>query len=274
MLIIDRSSARSSDTPTAPPAWGHLEVTGADRVRFLHGLTTIHVEGLAEGGHGWGAILSPKGRVLSVVSATREAERVLLHCEPALIEPTLALLERYAVMDDVTARAIEVAAFQRWTDAPSAWSAPMEFGAAPAPVACAAEAEVARIEAGHLRYGVDVDADCFPFETPLAALLDYGKGCYVGQEPVFRVHAQGQSQRMLRGLRFEDGGDATVDVGAVVVHPGKAKAGTVTSATVSPRLGPIALAMLHRTAWTAGDRVEVGGRGATVVELPFADVRW
>ncbi len=268
MLILDRSS----------PGWGHLEVTGADRVRFLHGLTTIHVEGLAEGGHAWGAILSPKGRVLSVIELTREAERVLLHLEAALLEPTLALLERYAVMDDVTTRAIELVAHQRWTDATSAWTAPMELGPAPGPVATAAEAEIARIEAGHPRYGADVDADCFPFETPLGALLDYGKGCYVGQEPVFRVHAQGQSQRILRGLRFAPDSDASPGeapaVGATVVHAARPRAGTVTSATVSPRLGPIALAMLHRTAWTPGDPVVADGRAATVVELPFADARW
>ncbi|HVV88523.1 MAG TPA: glycine cleavage T C-terminal barrel domain-containing protein [Kofleriaceae bacterium] len=261
MLIVDRSR------------WGHLEVTGADRLRFLHGLTTVNVEGLPEGGHGWGAILSPKGRVLSVVEVTREAERLLVHCEPALVAPTLALLERYAVMDDVTSAVLELEAFARWTDPAQAWLAPMERGPLPGPAATEAEVEVARVEAGMLRYGVDVDDACFPFETPLAARLDYGKGCYVGQEPVFRVHAQGQSQRTLRGLRLDDGGGA-VAAGAVVVHPAKARAGTVTSAVVSPRLGPIALAMLHRTAWTPGDRVEVEGRGATVVELPFADVRW
>ena len=265
MLIVDRSS------------WAHLEVTGGDRLRFLHGLTTVHVEGLADGGHDWGAILSPKGRVLSVFLLTREAERVLLHCEAALGEPTLALLERYAVMDDVTSRALELPAFQRWSDPVASWTAPMELGPPPGPVASEAEAEIARVEAGHLRYGVDVDADCFPFETPLGNRLDYGKGCYVGQEPVFRVHAQGQSQRTLRGLQFEAGADGAgqaVAPGAVVVHPAKPRAGTVTSSVVSPRLGPIALAMLHRTAWTAGDRVEVDGRSATVVELPFAGVRW
>ena len=47
MLIIDRSH------------WGHLELTGPDRIRFLHGLTTVNVEQLADGAHGWGAILSP-----------------------------------------------------------------------------------------------------------------------------------------------------------------------------------------------------------------------
>ncbi len=52
VLVIDRSK------------WGRLEVAGADLVRFLQGLTTIHVEQLGDGAHAWGAILNPKGRVL------------------------------------------------------------------------------------------------------------------------------------------------------------------------------------------------------------------
>ena len=253
-------------------SWGHIEVTGTDRLRFLHGLTTVNVTALPIGGHGWGAILSPKGRVLSVVDATVETERVLLHCEPVLVAPTLALLDKYAVMDDVSARAIELVAHQQWTSPKGAWQAPMIFAAAPGPVATAAELEIARIEAGLLRYGVDIDDDGFPFETPLAAFLDYGKGCYVGQEPVFRVHAQGQSAKVLRGLRLD--GDDAVAPGAVIRHASRDKAGVVTSATVSPRLGAIALGYLHRTTWEVGGEVQIDGRRATVHELPWADVEW
>ncbi|MCL4228514.1 MAG: hypothetical protein KJZ91_28960 [Myxococcales bacterium] len=247
--------------------WGHLEVTGADRVRFLHGLTTINVTGLAPGDHAWGAILSPKGRVLTVIELTLEAERVLLHCEPALVAKTLALLDRYAVMDEVTSRSIAVAAHKQWSSPAEAWTAPVVLAPPPGPAAAADEVEIARVEAGLLRYGQDVDEDAFPFETPLAAFLDYGKGCYVGQEPVFRVHAQGQGARVLRGLRVD--GDGAVSRGATIKHPDRDKAGVVTSAVVSPRLGSIALGYLHRTVWAAGGEVEVEGRRATVVELPL-----
>jgi tRNA-modifying protein YgfZ len=250
--------------------WGHIAVTGGDRIRFLQGLTTVNVSALADGGHAWGAILSPKGRVLSVIEATLEAERVLLHCEPALVEKTVGILEKYAVMDDVVSAPIALAAHKTWSTPAEAWQAPMVFAAPPAgaAVATAEELEIARVEAGLLVYGQDVDEDSFPFETPLAAWLDYQKGCYVGQEPVFRVHAQGQGARTLRGLRIE--GDAAVERGAVVKHASRDKAGTVTSAVVSPAFGSIAMAYLHRTVWDVGGEVEVDGRRARVVELPFA----
>ena len=62
--------------------WGRLRVTGGDRVRFLQGLTTINVEQLADGAHGWGAILNPKGRVLSVINAARIGEAFVIACGP------------------------------------------------------------------------------------------------------------------------------------------------------------------------------------------------
>ncbi len=295
--VTDPGEAVASAMQVAPitpitidrSGWGRLRVTGGDRVRFLQGLTTVNVEQLADGAHGWGAILSPKGRVLSVIDVARIGEAFFVACEPSLTEKTRAILEKYAVMDDVTFEPIEGPAHQTWDDLGTVWFAPIVEGLAAgaeglagaegAPADAVAEttpaAELMRIRAGFLRYGADVDEDHFPFETPLVRYLDYDKGCYIGQEPVFRVHAQGQSQRVLRGLRFDaGGGDAAVAPGAVVVHPAKPRAGAVTSSVVSPRLGPIALAMLHRTAWTPGDRVEVDGRAATVVELPFADVRW
>jgi folate-binding protein YgfZ len=248
--------------------WGHLAVTGGDRIRFLQGLTTINVSALEPGGHAWGAILSPKGRVLSVVEATMEAERVLLHCEPGLVEKTVALLDKYAVMDDVVTTPVELAAHKSWATPAQAWQAPYVFAPPPGPVTGADELEIARVEAGLLTYGQDVDEDTFPFETPLAAWLDYNKGCYVGQEPVFRVHAQGQGARTLRGLRID--GDTAVARGALVKHASRDKAGTVTSSALSPAFGAIAMAFLHRTVWDAGGEVEVEGRRARVVELPFA----
>jgi len=252
--------------------WGHVEVTGPDHVRFLQGLTTVNLNALATGQHGWGAILSPKGRVLSVIDATRLEQRVLLHCEPALVEPTVAVLERHAIMDDVAIAAVTLAAHQVWTDPAGAWTADTILTAPPGATASPAEVEVARVEAGLLRYGVDIDQDGFPFETPLAAYLDSTKGCYVGQEPVFRVHAKGQAARVLRGLLID--GDGPVAAGAAVGHRERAAAGAVTSSVVSPRLGAIAMAYLHRSVWEVGGTVEVEGRPARVSDLPFSGVEW
>jgi len=249
-------------------AWGRLRVSGGDRVRFLQGLTTVNVEQLADGGHGWGAILNPKGRVLAVIDVARIGEAFVIACEPEIAEKTRTLLERYAVMDDVTFEPITGPAHQIWDDPIEVWRAPIIEGAndhsrddrEP-------QIEHMRIRAGFLRYGVDVGEDNFPFETPLTQFLDYGKGCYVGQEPVFRVHAQGNSAKTLRGLVVD--GQAPLAHGAVISHPAKANAGVVTSSVID---GDTTLAMgyLHRTCWTPGENVSIEGRRAVVHELPWA----
>jgi folate-binding protein YgfZ len=256
-VLVDRTS------------WGRLKVTGADRVRFLQGLTTVNVEKLADGAHGWGAILTPKGRVVSVVDIASLCDHLVVACEPSIADKTRAVLERYAVMDDVAFEPIAGAAYTEWTDLGSVWAAPIVDGGGAAVVADTdATAERLRIRAGFPRYGDDIDEDHFPFETPLAALLDYTKGCYVGQEPVFRVHAQGNAARALRGLAIEGG--EPVAAGAPIAHPGKDNAGAVTSSVIAADAGSIlALGYLHRTCWTPGDGVTVAGRRAIIHELPW-----
>lgn len=248
--------------------WGRLRVTGSDATRFLQGLTTVNVESLADGAHGWGAILSPKGRVLSVIDIAKLGGAFLVACEQKIAEPTRAILEKYAVMDDVTFEPITGPAHQSWDTVADVWSAPIVDGANDhSRDENEPQVERMRIRAGFPRYGLDIDDDHFPFETPLAQFLDYKKGCYVGQEPVFRVHAQGNAARTLRGLRIES--DDPVPAGTPIKHPAKDNAGVVTSSVVE---GPLTLALgyLHRTAWDVGAVVDVGGRKATVYELPWA----
>lgn len=256
-MIIDRTM------------WGRLRVTGSDRVRFLQGLTTVNVEALADGAHGWGSILSPKGRVLSVVNIAHIGDAFLIACEPALTVPTRALLEKYAVMDDVVFEDIIGPAHQRWDDAVSVWRAPIIEGANDASRAEEEpQVERVRILAGFPRYGVDIDDDYFPFETPLGQFLDYGKGCYVGQEPVFRVHAQGNAARALRALRIE--GAEPVPAAAQIKHPAKDNAGKITSQVVDGDT-TLALGYLHRTTWDCDANVEVAGRKATVHAVPWTE---
>jgi folate-binding protein YgfZ len=252
MITVDRSS------------WGRLRVTGSDRTRFLQGLTTVNIEALTDGTHGWGAILSPKGRVLSVIDVTAAGDAYVIACEAGLADKTRALLERYAVMDDVAFEPIAGAAHQVWTAPAEVWTAGIVDGEGPTPRPDTdPEVEALRIRGGFLRYGVDVDEDHFPFETPLGKLLDYGKGCYVGQEPVFRVHAQGNAARMLRGLDIE--GTAPIAPGTVLTAPAK---GHIAS-SIADGDATRALAYLHRTSWEPGATVEIAGRRATIRELPW-----
>ena len=96
--------------------------------------------------------------------------------------------------------------------------------------------------------------------------VSFEKGCYVGQETVARLYFRGKPNRHLRGLRLS----AAAPSGAPL-RLGERQVGTLGTVVTSPRLGPIALALVRREA-EPGSTVEVGDDGvsAEVVELPFA----
>lgn len=246
--------------------WGMLRLSGADRMRFLHGMCTANVEQLAQGAWARASMLNVKGRVVSIIDIVNRGDELLLICQPELIDKTQQLLDKHAIMDDVEIERTQLPVHRVWDSIDAVWTAPPVF-AAPERVSSEAEIEVRRVEAGLPRYGVDVTEDHFPFESLLGNLIDYTKGCYIGQEPVFRVHSKGTANKTMRGLRLS--GTALPATGAVVAHPDRANAGTVTSAVLSPRFGAIALAYIHRTVWEPGQQVSVAGQAAELVTLPF-----
>ena len=124
--------------------------------------------------------------------------------------------------------------------------------------------ECVRIESGRPRLGYDMDAETMPQEAGINdRAVSFTKGCYVGQETVARLHYRGKPNRHLRGLRLSEPGERGTDI-----LLGERVVGRVASTTVSPRFGPIALALVRREA-EPGSTVTVNGAGAEVVGLPF-----
>jgi folate-binding Fe-S cluster repair protein YgfZ len=104
-----------------------------------------------------------------------------------------------------------------------------------------------------------------PAEAGLVPLaVSFTKGCYPGQEPVARLQYRGRANRGLRGLAFAD---AVAPAGTPVAL-GEREVGRVTTSVLSPRFGPIGLAVLRREV-ADGDVVAAGEHRATVRALPF-----
>jgi folate-binding protein YgfZ len=123
-----------------------------------------------------------------------------------------------------------------------------------------------RIESGRPLLGTDMSEDNFPGEAGIVErAVSFTKGCYVGQEPVARMFHRGHPNRHLRGLRLSEPAATGTPLFA-----GDREVGHVTSVSVSPVYGPIALAMLRREVEPGSEvSVGVGGPPAAVVELPF-----
>ena len=134
--------------------------------------------------------------------------------------------------------------------------------------------EIARIEAGIPRFGVDMDETNLAPEAGIEErAISYTKGCYIGQEVIARIRTYGQVARALRGLRLADDLSALPKRGDNL-YLGDKEIGYVTSAVASPALKTnVALAYLRRECNQPGTELKLrmaGGESAVrVVELPF-----
>ena len=127
-------------------------------------------------------------------------------------------------------------------------------------------AEVVRVESGRPRFGADMSSDHMPAEAGIVdRAVDFEKGCYIGQEPVARLHYRGKPNRTLRGLRLS----APAAHGDTLLL-GEKEVGAIGTTCLSPAHGQIALAIVRREA-AQGEQLTVAGGQTTaeVVELPF-----
>lgn len=81
-----------------------LELSGADRQRFLGGLTTCEVKGLAPGEGAYGFFPGPQGKVLADAVILALPERLWLELPPGLGEEIAAHLRKYVITDRVEVR--------------------------------------------------------------------------------------------------------------------------------------------------------------------------
>jgi tRNA-modifying protein YgfZ len=127
-------------------------------------------------------------------------------------------------------------------------------------------AELVRIEAGRPRFGAEMSSETMPAEAGIVErAVSFTKGCYIGQEPVARLHYKGRPNRHLRGLQL-----SAPSAPGTSLRLGEKEVGKIGSASVSPARGPIALAIVRREA-EPGSELSVGEDGVTarVVDLPF-----
>jgi folate-binding protein YgfZ len=106
--------------------------------------------------------------------------------------------------------------------------------------------DVLRVEAGEPEFGVDMDDTTIPVEAGIhTRVVDYGKGCFTGQEVLIRIRDRGHVNRLLRALRF---GEGLLPVpGSELFVPGEERTvGRVTSAVRSPRFGAVGLGYVRR----------------------------
>ncbi|MBN1529674.1 MAG: folate-binding protein YgfZ [Thermoleophilaceae bacterium] len=284
---------------TDRPGGATVLLHGSDTIDFLQGQVTNDVEALAPGTGCYAAVLNHKGKLRTDLRVLRGADWFQLDTDQVGAAVLLHMVRTYTLGREVSVedlsttrpvlRLVGPAAADPLDVAPAAdehsfaegehgiyvrtplgvdvFTPDLDAAVAAFGVPRVSEeaVECVRIEIGRPRLGLDMDGDTIPQEAGLnERAVSFTKGCYVGQETVARLHYRGKPNRHLRGLRL----DAPAARGDEILLGDKV-VGRVGSACESPRLGPIALALVRREA-TPGDEVLVAGTPATVAELPFS----
>ncbi len=127
-----------------------------------------------------------------------------------------------------------------------------------------------RIEAGWPELNRDFDADINPHEAGMLALIDFDKGCYIGQEVIARLDTYDKVQKHLTGLILA--GSELPDTKEKIFSE-ETEIGFVTSSVRSLLLAKgIALGYVRTKFLQEGAAVTIGSDGriqATITSLPF-----
>ncbi len=81
---------------------GKIKLTGEDRARLLHAMTTNHIQQLQPGQGCYAFFLSAQGRILGDSNILCFAGHFLLDTEPEIAEKIYEHLDRFIIADDVT----------------------------------------------------------------------------------------------------------------------------------------------------------------------------
>ncbi len=80
---------------------GQIAVSSADRVRWLNGMLTNNIQGLAEGTGNYSFVLNAQGRILGDCDAYSLADHLLVITDRSQIPALMAHFDRFIIMDDV-----------------------------------------------------------------------------------------------------------------------------------------------------------------------------
>ncbi len=273
---------------------GKIRVTGEDRARLLHAMSTNDVQDLADHQGLYAFFLTAVGRILADACIYNLGNSLFLDTEPETATRLAEHLDKYIIADDAVLEDETAQWYCTGIEGPQSLEAAARFGIpipeAPyavldykdgfvarvaatgaggvrifsrfpleldLPHASAAEARIVRMENHIPRYGDDISERYLVHETRQMHAVHPNKGCYLGQEIVERVRSRGQVHRLLMPLRVH---------AAIPPAPGTKllangeNAAEITSAEFSPALGEVvAFAYVRAEAARAKPQLTVAG---------------
>jgi aminomethyltransferase len=247
-------------------ARGRITARGRDRARLLHNITSNEVKKMTPGAGCYAFLLNPQGRIQADLCLFSCEDHFLIDTEPELREKVQQLIRRYIIADQVELEDVTSQTAAIGVEGPLADSLRLPDGCTKAPfsltgqpgyrIYCAAgemakivgqleaagvrsatpeDARLVRIENGKPRYGEDIRETSLPQETQQMHAVSFTKGCYLGQEIVERIRAQGHVNKKL--VRLEIDGSEPAAPGAKLTVDGQEA--EITSSVYSPHFGKV-----------------------------------
>ena len=246
-------------------AWADLShlavvaVTGDDRLKWLHDLTTQHLLEFGVGSWTSALILDPQGHVEYQFSLVDDGMTTFIVLDPHFAQGLIEYLKkmRFMLKVDVSDASGEYAVLRApgianevggpFALVPRAELDEMKkvFGSHATQVGTwALDAE--RVAAGRPRHGFDTDAKSIPNELGVIhGSVHMNKGCYRGQETVAKVYNLGKPPRRLVMLHLDGHAVVMPPTGTPVMN-GEVQVGFLGTVARHYELGPIALAIVKR----------------------------
>jgi tRNA-modifying protein YgfZ len=246
-------------------AWADLShlaviaISGDDRLKWLHDLTTQHLLDFAPGIWTSAMILDPQGHVEYQFSVVDDGNCSYLVIDSSFTEGLTRYLNKMRFMLKVEVRdAKSEFAVMRAPGLTTEIGGPfalvprneleemkIAFDSTATQVGTwALDAE--RVAAGRPRHGIDTDFKTIPNELGvLNGAVHMNKGCYRGQETVAKIYNLGKPPRRLVMLHLDGHAVVMPPTGTPVMN-GEIQVGFLGTVARHYELGPIALAIVKR----------------------------
>ena len=236
-----------------------IEVSGEDRLKWLHDLTTQYLVDFGVGIWTSALVLDPQGHVEYQFSLVDDGSATYLVLDPHFAEGLINYLNKMRFMLKVEVKdASSDFAVLRAPGAANEVGGPFAlvprneleemkktFDSTAMQVGTwALDAE--RVAAGRPRHGIDTDFKAIPNELGvLHSAVHMNKGCYRGQETVAKIYNLGKPPRRLVMLHLDGHAVVMPPTGTPVMN-GENQVGFLGTVARHHELGPIALAIVKR----------------------------
>ena len=264
-----------------------LRLSGPDTMSFLQNLVTCDIENLLDGEAGFGALLTPQGKVLFDFFALRDRDAIIFDTSSEQRDELLKRLTFYKLRADVKIEKSEQSVFGVWSDTnDDGYEDPRNLNMGRRVIAdelttnaLQQDWDAHRILIGIPESGTDFDRGAvFPHDVLMDqfALRDrqtgvnFTKGCYVGQEVVSRMQHRGTARNRI--VKVESSGSDLPPMGTEII------AGDKTIGKMGGSIGSSGLAMVRidrAASAVTGQIVITAADQMIALQKPdFADYSW